>query len=59
MDFYIPHDQLSRMKQLEDVQQKETKETKETTETTDTPFIKVFEVVDGEVQNTKVVHNEN
>lgn len=56
MDFYIPHDQLSRMKQLEDVQQKETKET---TETTDTPFIKVFEVVDGEVQNTKVVHNEN
>jgi hypothetical protein len=49
MGFDIPHDQLSRLKQLEDnnnVQQKET---------TDTPFIKVFEIVEGKVKNTKVV----
>ena len=46
MDFDIPHDQLSRLKQLENnknVQQKET---------TDTPFIKI---VEGKVRNTKVV----
>ena len=49
MPFDIPHDQLSRLKQLEDnnkdLQQKDK---------TDAPFIKVFQVVDGEDQKTKV-----
>ena len=50
--FDIPADQLSRMKQLQDTQNaKKQKETKHT----DKPFIKIFEIVDGEVQNTKVV----
>ena len=50
--FDIPADQLARMKQLEDTQ--DTKKEKET-KYTDKPFIKVFEIIDGKVETTKVV----